>query len=373
MNPILRSMQQQQQAQRKNPPQNQRRPNNKGAKKETRRPPPPIRHSTMVLPTMPAPTLSHIRTEYAEPANYDTRLTHLSQLFPNIDSPVIMDILRQNRGNIEAATRDLFQLTNPTSIDTVPQHTNPLLDSFELPPCYDDLEEGYQFSTDSIDKKASLPVISRGKSIEEPNIKRQPQHAELKRFKTTVGLIRPRENKDYLLKWKKGETCWLTVNGKKILIGPLPDDFLRIKKPPPVRTQSLPNTNTVFSPINHPPPPLTVGPTDEISRAREGRISPFRLPLRLEELDIPPDPADTEAQLYEDRKLANYLQNVEFLQQVKQNQDLYTQLRLAANIDTGVAGSQTPLHSQATLKRMDKATKKKLTKLAKKLQKESSP
>ena len=295
--------------------------------------------------------------------NYDDRLTHLSQLFPDIDSPVIMDILRQNRGSIETATRDLFQLTNPASIDIAPQEKNFPDDSFELPPCYDELEGDY-----AIDMKTSLPMTTRGKSIEEP-IPKQYHHSELKRFNTTVGVIRPKVTppKDYLLKWKKGQTCWLSVNGQRVLIGPLPDDFLRVKRNPPVRTQSVPNIiPPVFSPVNN--PPLIIGPTDEISRARDGRVSPFRLPLRLEELDVPPDPADTEAQLAEDRKLAAYLQNIEFVQQVKQNQELYRQVRQAADLDTG---SSQPIHSQATLKRMDKATKKKLAKLAKKLQKDN--
>ena len=359
MNPLMRTMQQQQ-AQRNTPPQNQKRPNTRGGKKGQRRPPPPIRHMSMTS-SIPDPSITPMYTNAI--ANYDDRLTHLAQLFPNIDNPVIMDILGQNSGNIQGATRDLFQLTNPDSIDSIPQVSTALCDTFELPPCYDDLDEEFSFTPDSIDK--SLPVVTRGKSIEEPIMKHH-QHADLKRYNTTMGLIRPQAvaSKDYLLKWNKGQTCWLSVNGKNVLIGPLPDDFLRVKKTVPVRTQSVPNATTVFSPINN--PPLKIGPSDEISRAREGRISPFRLPLKLEELDVPPDPTETEAQLEEDRRLAAHLQNVEFVKQVKLNQELYRQVRQAADID-----STQPIYSQATLKRMDKATKKKLAKLAKKLAKDN--
>ncbi|KAI6649112.1 hypothetical protein LOD99_6833 [Oopsacas minuta] len=316
-----------------------------------RRPPPPARERFMTSP----PTSSEIRVEYAQPMGIDDRLTHLSQLFPDIDSPVIMDILRQKRGNIEAATHDLFQLTNPSSMDTVSPPTVPGVDSFELPPCYDDLDAYYFPAEKSVDINASLPVFTKNQTQEKPRL---GQHPELKRFNTSVGILRPEAPisppKDYLTKWKKGETNRLNVNGKTVLIGPLPNDFLRVRISAPVRAKSFPDT-----PIAQ----FSTGPNDEISRTREGRISPFRLPLKLEELDVPIDPDETENQVFEDYKIAHYLQNVEFLQRVKQNQQLYSEVRQAANMDSS------QFHSQGTLKRMDKATKKKLTKLAKKLPK----
>lgn len=325
-------------------------------KAAARRPAPPTRTRVMTAPTA---STTRMRTEYAQVTQCDAKLTHLSQLFPDIDNPVIMDILQQKGGNVEAATQDLFQLTNPVSIEAVPEPCVPGIDSLELPPCYDDLDAEYYFPVEKeVDVHASLPLSNKNKIREKPVLR---PHQELKRFNTSIGIVRAEAPKDYLVKWQKGKTNWLSVNGKSVLVGPLPDDFLRVQAPPQIRSKSLSEATSVTSPTYRMPQPLSAGPSDEISRTREGRISPFRLPLKMEELDVPPDPDETENRLFEDHKLAHYLQNVEFLQQVKNNRQLYSAVTEAAD--------NSQLHSQMTLKRMDKGTKKKLTKLAKKLSK----
>ena len=358
MNPLMRNMQHQHHHQQQQQQQQQQKlAAAKKKNKGVRRPAPPVRSRVM---TSPAAAPTQMRTEHAPVIQCDAKLTHLSQLFPDIDNPVIMDILEQKRGNVEAATQDLFQLTNPVSIDATPEPSVPGIDSFELPPCYDELDAEYYFPPEKeVDVHASLPLSTKNMIRVKPVLK---QHPDLKRFNTSIGLVRHEAPKDYLLKWQKGKMNWLSVNGKTVLVGPLPDDFLRVKAPPqPTRSKSLSDSTSITSPTYRMPPPLSVGPSDEISRTREGRISPFRLPLKMEELEVPPDPDETENQLFEDHKLAHYLQNVEFLQQVKNNQQLYSAVTQAAD--------DSQLHSQMTLKRMDKATKKKLTKLAKKLPK----
>ena len=355
MNPLMRNMQHQHQVQQQHQQQQQRLAAAKKKNKAARRPAPPTRTRVMTAPA----AATRMRAEVTQTVQCDAKLTHLSQLFPDIDNPVILDILQQKGGNVEAATRDLFQLTNPVSIDAVAEPSVSGIDSFELPPCYDDLDGEYYFPAEKeIDVHASLPLSTKQKIREKPVLK---QHHELKRFNTSIGIVRSDDPKDYLLKWQKGKTNWLSVNGKTVLIGPLPDDFLRTQAPPQTRSKSLTDTTIVTSPAYRMPPPLSAGPSDEISRTREGRISPFRLPLKMEELEAPPDLDETENQLFEDYKLAHYLQNVEFIQQVKNNQQLYSAVTQAAD--------DSQLHSQMTLKRMDKATKKKLTKMAKKLSK----
>ena len=57
-------------------------------KAAARRPAPPTRTRVMTAPTA---STTRMRTEYAQVTQCDAKLTHLSQLFPDIDNPVIMN------------------------------------------------------------------------------------------------------------------------------------------------------------------------------------------------------------------------------------------------------------------------------------------
>lgn len=370
MNPLMRNMQARQAKTAQQAKTVQQAKEQTRTKKNPRRPPPPSRNRIMSTP-------QHLQTAPCGPfqpsqpvanVNYDDKLTHLSSLFPNIDNSIIMDILLQKRGNIEAATSDLFQLTNPGSWQSE-EHVTPLeFESIELPPCYDELDLAYSIDIEKtpFDEFSSLPP-----SLNQFKESKMLKKHDLRKQNTSLALPTPPQRKDYLAKWKKDETCWLNVNGKQILIGPLPNDFLRIQRPVQGRSHSVTTPTVVQSPLGYPPKaPTTPGPNEEINQTRDGRISPFRLPLKLEELDIV-DPEETENQVFADWKLAHYLQNMEFVSRVEQNRDLFASIRLAADAPDA-NGSQTPtsIYSQATLKRLDKNTKKKLTKLARKISRE---
>lgn len=397
----------------------------------------------------------------------DARLSRLSVMFPNIDSSILHDILITRNGDINLCVTDLLQISTEQDSsqsedipdfdeETLPPYLNAISDNLEFPPDYNDLQENESINlyggttlhdTDDTTLHDSMPVTTATNKVKSTphDVNTRKQKIMIKRANTdilsshrsntakqlididpissdvlpvTKPVIKKIQSQDqipisdtsYLNQWKKDQTCWLQVNNRNVLIGPLPDDFLRLSNHK-VNSQdtssnlSYSNQLSSATSINktsrsnstYKPPslfpldtsePFAFTPVTNSSSNNHNtneKLSPYLLPKRSENFsEYYQDDEAIDDQIMDDLKLSHFLQNQEFMEQVQQRENLYNNISRAAGIQMDVpAGTvlkpddasymanvnsnlKNEFYSEETLSRIDKKTKKKLTKLAKK-------
>lgn len=269
-----------------------------------------------------------------KPLNFQQAMSDFGVMFPEIDRDVIEAVLRANNGVVQTTIDQLLELQESTIIEkaandgaVLPSYESSIGAGEEPPPAYNDIWE---------DVGAPLPDPLF------PNSRNKP-HPSLD--------TRPKSN-DNQPKTFPRNSLWNAP-----LVGKLPDDFLKLDPSPPQVFRRKTNTGTSLM-------TSSIGSSDK---------------------EFMTD--DDVERFMEDEKLAMFLQNEEFLRQLRRDREFVSSLEAdhqKAMIASGNPVPQTPssvacggarprttpmqedAQFRQKLRHMGKSTRKKFGKMAKK-------
>ncbi|XP_074598610.1 CUE domain-containing protein 1 isoform X2 [Brevipalpus obovatus] len=244
--------------------------------------------------------------------DFSQAMQDFKTMFPTLEESVIEMVLRSNNGAVDVTIDQLLTMTSDNEQDS---KSNLL--GHAPPP-------GFR-------ERSVNPTIIKGNSIQLP-LRFPPEYSQ-------GALSEMKDPREKITNTLKGKSKW-----NPPLIGPLPDNFLRI----------TPSGFGGFSPV-------------DLKKRMEENERQRRLTKDVEDLEA--------AQYLEDERMAIFLQNEEFIRELRHNKDFMKTLDMDAAFQTRLDdvlpdGPSVPSHEddaafKEKLKHMGKTSRKKFAHFAK--------